>query len=158
MELETLRDLYVHELKDLYSGEQQLIKALPKMKKAARNRSLAAAFNQHLEQTKRQARRLEDILKRHILAGLLTAPWVREPWAQMGDDDRFFGALQELVAYAYGESTRIKQRRLLLFGTWRDIPARSPNGILAEVQDLLAKYRRLIEEQSHLPAHGGQAA
>ncbi|HEY4281509.1 MAG TPA: ferritin-like domain-containing protein [Chthoniobacterales bacterium] len=65
MELETLRDLYVHELKDLYSAEQQLVKALPKMKKAARNRSLAAAFNQHLEQTKRQAKRLEDILKRH---------------------------------------------------------------------------------------------
>ena len=65
MELETLRDLYVHELKDLYSGEQQLIKALPKMKKAARNRSLAAAFGQHLEQTKRQAKRLEQILKRH---------------------------------------------------------------------------------------------
>jgi ferritin-like metal-binding protein YciE len=65
MELETLRDLYVHELKDLYSAEQQLIKALPKMKKAARNRSLAAAFNQHFEQTKRQVRRLEEILKRH---------------------------------------------------------------------------------------------
>src|SRR3982750_267221 len=65
MELETLRDLYVHELKDLYSAEQQLIKALPKMKNAARNRSLSAAFNQHLEQTKRQAKRLEQILKRH---------------------------------------------------------------------------------------------
>src|SRR3954471_8108290 len=65
MELETLRDLYIHELKDLYSAEQQLIKALPKMKKAAKNRSLAAAFNQHFEQTKRQAKRLEQILKRH---------------------------------------------------------------------------------------------
>ena len=65
MELETLRDLYVHELKDLYSAEQQLIKALPKMKKAATNRSLSSAFNQHLEQTKRQAKRLEQILKRH---------------------------------------------------------------------------------------------
>jgi ferritin-like metal-binding protein YciE len=63
MELDTLRDLYVHELKDLYSAEQQLIKALPRMKKAAANRSLAAAFNQHLEQTKRQAKRLEQILK-----------------------------------------------------------------------------------------------
>jgi ferritin-like metal-binding protein YciE len=65
MELETLRDLYVHELKDLYSAEQQLIKALPKMRKAATNRGLATAFNQHLEQTKRQAKRLEQILKRH---------------------------------------------------------------------------------------------
>ncbi len=65
MELETLRDLYIHELKDLYSAENQLIKALPKMKKAARNRQLAAAFGQHLNQTKQQAKRLEQILKRH---------------------------------------------------------------------------------------------
>lgn len=65
MELETLRDLYVHELKDLYSAESQLTKALPKMAKAATNRQLAAAFRQHLEQTKRQAQRLQDILKSH---------------------------------------------------------------------------------------------
>jgi ferritin-like metal-binding protein YciE len=65
MELETLKDLYVHELKDLYSAENQLIKALPKMAKAANNRQLAAGFNQHLEQTKRHAKRLELILKSH---------------------------------------------------------------------------------------------
>ncbi len=63
MELETLKDLYVHELKDLYSAENQLIKALPKMAKAATNRQLSSAFRQHLEQTKRQAKRLEQILK-----------------------------------------------------------------------------------------------
>jgi ferritin-like metal-binding protein YciE len=65
MELETLRDLYVHELKDLLSAENQLIKALPKMRKAAKNRQLAAAFSQHHKQTKQQAKRLEQILKRH---------------------------------------------------------------------------------------------
>ena len=65
MDIETLRDLYVHELKDLYSAETQIIDALPKMKKAAKNRQLAAAFNQHLAQTKRQAKRLEQILKNH---------------------------------------------------------------------------------------------
>ncbi|MFN2507530.1 MAG: ferritin-like domain-containing protein [Chthoniobacterales bacterium] len=64
MELETLKDLYVHELKDLYSAEKQIIKALPKMAKAATNRQLASAFRQHLEQTKRQAKRLEDLLAR----------------------------------------------------------------------------------------------
>src|SRR3712207_3363100 len=63
MELETLRDLYIHELKDLYSAEQQLTKALPKMAKAASNRQLSSAFTRHNEQTKRQAKRLEDILK-----------------------------------------------------------------------------------------------
>ena len=63
MELQTLKDLYIHELKDLYSAENQLIKALPKMAKAAKNRQLASGFNQHLEQTKRHAKRLEQILK-----------------------------------------------------------------------------------------------
>ena len=90
-----------------------------------------------------------SLLTRHILAGLLDAPWVRESWAQIGDDDRFFAALDELVAYAYGESARVKQRRFLLFDTWRDIPARAPNGILEETQSLLSKYRTLVERQSH---------
>jgi ferritin-like metal-binding protein YciE len=63
MEMETLRDLYVHELKDLHSAEKQLTSALPKMAKAAKNRQLRAAFNQHLEQTKRQAKRLEKVLQ-----------------------------------------------------------------------------------------------
>src|SRR3954454_2973831 len=65
MELETLKDLYIHELKDLYSAEQQLIKALPKMAKAARNRQLSTAFNQHLAQTRKHADRLETVLRRH---------------------------------------------------------------------------------------------
>ena len=62
MKLQTLTDLYVHELKDLYSAEQQLIKALPKMAKAATNEELAAGFKEHLEQTKEHAQRLERVL------------------------------------------------------------------------------------------------
>jgi ferritin-like metal-binding protein YciE len=65
MQLETLKDLYIHELKDLYSAEQQLVKALPKMAKAARNKELAAGFQQHLEQTKGHTQRLEQILSSH---------------------------------------------------------------------------------------------
>jgi ferritin-like metal-binding protein YciE len=65
MRLETLRDLYIQELKDLYSAEKQIIKALPKMAKAAANRQLAAGFEEHLKQTKEHARRLEKILTSH---------------------------------------------------------------------------------------------
>lgn len=65
MELNTLQDLYIHELKDLYSAEKQLIKALPKMAKAATNEELAAGFKKHLEETKVHAERLEQILKSH---------------------------------------------------------------------------------------------
>ena len=65
MELQTLKDLYLHELKDLFSAEQQLVKALPKMAKAASNKELAAGFQEHLEQTRGHAQRLEQILSRH---------------------------------------------------------------------------------------------
>lgn len=62
MKLKTLKDLYIHELKDLYSAERQLIRALPKMEKAASDEKLAAGFREHLEQTKTHATRLEEIL------------------------------------------------------------------------------------------------
>ncbi len=65
MELETLKDLYIHELKDLYSAENQIIKALPKMAKAASDEKLVAGFKEHLEQTKEHVTRLEQILKSH---------------------------------------------------------------------------------------------
>jgi ferritin-like metal-binding protein YciE len=65
MELETLHDLYIHELKDLYSAETQIIKALPKMAKAATNPKLVAGFKTHLAETKEHATRLEKILKSH---------------------------------------------------------------------------------------------
>lgn len=65
MELETLKDLYIHELKDLYSAENQIIKALPKMAKAATHEKLVAGFEEHLEQTKKHAQRLEQILESH---------------------------------------------------------------------------------------------
>jgi ferritin-like metal-binding protein YciE len=65
MKLETLKDLYIHELKDLYSAEKQIIKALPKMAKAASNKQLATGFEEHFEQTKEHVTRLEKILTSH---------------------------------------------------------------------------------------------
>ena len=61
MKLTTLQDLFIHELKDLYSAETQLLKALPKMAKAASHEDLKAGFLEHLEQTKNHVARLEEI-------------------------------------------------------------------------------------------------
>src|SRR6187402_351337 len=61
MKLKTLEDLFVHELKDLYSAETQLVKALPKMAKAATHEDLKAGFEEHLKQTKAHVTRLEEI-------------------------------------------------------------------------------------------------
>src|ERR1051325_2612429 len=61
MKLNTLEDLLHHELKDLYSAENQRVKALPKMAKAATNEDLSAGFKEHLEQTKTHVERLNQI-------------------------------------------------------------------------------------------------
>jgi ferritin-like metal-binding protein YciE len=61
--INTLHDVYVEQLKDLYSAETQLIKALPKMAKAATSPDLAKGFEDHLEQTKEHAARLEQIFE-----------------------------------------------------------------------------------------------
>ena len=61
MEHKDLMELFVDELKDLYSAESQLIKALPKMAKAATSENLRGGFEHHLEQTKEHARRIEEI-------------------------------------------------------------------------------------------------
>ncbi|HMG12078.1 MAG TPA: ferritin-like domain-containing protein [Gemmatimonadaceae bacterium] len=61
MELNNLRALYIDELKDLYSAEKQLVKALPKMAKNATNPQLKQAFTDHLAETEDQVQRLEEI-------------------------------------------------------------------------------------------------
>ncbi len=55
---DNLKKLYVDELKDLFSAENQLLKALPKMAKAASSDELRAGFEEHLEQTKGHVQRL----------------------------------------------------------------------------------------------------
>lgn len=61
MKINTLEDLLVDELKDIYSAENQLIKTLPKMAKAAESKDLRTALEKHLEQTRVQVQRIEEI-------------------------------------------------------------------------------------------------
>jgi ferritin-like metal-binding protein YciE len=63
MSLSTLKDLLIEELKDLYSAENQLTKALPRLAKAAQSEELRAAFETHLEETEEHAARIEQIMK-----------------------------------------------------------------------------------------------
>jgi ferritin-like metal-binding protein YciE len=61
MKLDTLRNLYVSELRDLYNAENQLVKALPKMAKAAASDQLRDALKNHLKQTEEHVERLEQV-------------------------------------------------------------------------------------------------
>jgi len=81
------------------------------------------------------------LLEEHLLAGLVDGPWVRTDDVESGDDDKFFAVLQELVAYAFEEAVRIREKGRLWKWNWRDTPARSSRGILQQVQSLLQKYR-----------------
>ncbi len=64
MKFASLNDLYLQQLKDLHSAESQLIKALPKMAKAARNPDLKNAFIEHLEQTNGHLERLNQVAEK----------------------------------------------------------------------------------------------
>src|SRR3954462_8920186 len=63
MQLDSLEELFVSELKDLYGAENQLLKALPKMAKAAKSKPLQNAFNKHLKQTEGHVARLEKVIE-----------------------------------------------------------------------------------------------
>lgn len=64
MKLENLKKLYVHQLKDLYSAENQIIDAMPRMVEAAEDDDLKQAFKDHLKETKTQVKRLEKIFSK----------------------------------------------------------------------------------------------
>ena len=59
--MKTLKDLFEHEIKDLYSAEKQLVDALPKMVKAASDKKLHEAFSNHLDETKEQFESIQNI-------------------------------------------------------------------------------------------------
>jgi ferritin-like metal-binding protein YciE len=63
MEIDSLRKLYVEELKDIYSAEKQLLQALPRMAKKTKNQELRKGFEMHVEQTRMQLERLDKIFE-----------------------------------------------------------------------------------------------
>jgi ferritin-like metal-binding protein YciE len=63
MSLESLEELFVEELRDIYNGEKQILRALPKMAKAAESPELSNAFTKHLKETEGQVQRLEKIFQ-----------------------------------------------------------------------------------------------
>jgi ferritin-like metal-binding protein YciE len=109
--LATLDDLLVHELQDLYDAEQQIVKALPKMAKAASATELQSAFRRHLSETEAQVERLEQVFTilgipakgRHCdgMAGLLKegAKMIDEQAEPEVLDAALIGAAQKVEHY-----------------------------------------------------------
>jgi ferritin-like metal-binding protein YciE len=134
MKLNTLEDLLHHELKDLYSAENQLLKALPKMAKAATNAELKAGFEEHLEQTKGHVERLKKIgeqlgkgLTGHkckAMEGLV------EEGAEMIDEDA-----EDFVRDAglIGAAQRVEHYEMAGYGTARALATKLGHDDIAEI-------------------------
>ncbi len=119
---EGLRELYIDELKDLYNAENQLLKALPKMAKAASSDELRQGFEEHLEQTKGQVQRLEQIFQKlgespkgkkcKGMEGLI------EEGSEVIEED-FDGAVKD--AALIGAAQRVEHYEIAGYGTVRSI-------------------------------------
>jgi ferritin-like metal-binding protein YciE/gas vesicle protein len=111
MKLETLRKLYITQLRDIYDSENQILAAMPKMAAAASHQELKQAFNQHLAETKEQVNRLEKIFESlgespkgetcEATQGLIKE--AKEVLSASGDDDvidaGLIGAAQKVEHY-----------------------------------------------------------
>ena len=117
---DALKELYIDELKDLYSAENQLLKALPKMAKAATSEELSSAFTEHLEQTKGHVQRLEQIFemldenpKGKKCAGM--EGLVKEGAEMMGEDFED----EVMDAGLIGAAQRVEHYEIAAYGTVR---------------------------------------
>lgn len=118
MAIKTLVDLFIHDLSDIYSAEKQITRALPKMARAATDKTLKAAFEAHLEETRGQIERIDQLVEKteevrirrmkcHALEGLVEEAQeiIDEVEAGPVRDAGLIGAAQKVEHYeiaAYG--------------------------------------------------------
>ncbi|MFH8135455.1 ferritin-like domain-containing protein [Pantoea osteomyelitidis] len=112
MTVKTLKDLFIHDLSDVYSAEKQITRALPKMARAASDENLVAAFQQHLEETQGQIERLDELIEKtegiklkrmkcHALEGLVEEAQEIIDSVEKGEvrDQGLIGAAQKVEHY-----------------------------------------------------------
>jgi ferritin-like metal-binding protein YciE len=115
-----LKELYIDELKDLYSAENQLVKALPKLAKAAASDELRQGFEEHLEQTKGHVQRLEK-----IFAALDESPKGKKCKGMEGLIEEGSEVMEEdferslLDAALIGAAQRVEHYEIVAYGTVR---------------------------------------
>lgn len=126
MAIKTLVDLFIHDLSDVYSAEKQITRALPKMARASTDESLKAAFEAHLEETRGQIERLDQIVEKteelrirrmkcHALEGLVEEAQEIIDSVEAGPvrDAGLIGAAQKVEHYeiaTYGTLTAMAKR------------------------------------------------
>ncbi len=117
-DIKTLDDLFVHQLKDIYYAEKQLVKALPKMAEKATSPQLKQAFQSHLEETKGHVARVEQVFKMHgVEAKAVDCPAIdgiiKEAEAIAGD----VADKQVLDAAIIGAAQAVEHYEITRYGT-----------------------------------------
>ena len=138
-----LKELYVGELKDLYSAERQLVKALPKMAKGAASDELRDGFEEHLEQTKGHVQRLEQ-----IFAAMSESPKGKKCKGMQGlieegadaQDEDFEGNIMDAALIAAAQ--RVEHYEIAGYGTVRAMAQ-----VLGEEEHLSLLAQTLDEEK-----------
>ncbi len=134
MSTESLKELLIEELKDIYDAEKQLVKALPKMAKGAFDEELKAGLTSHLEETKEHVTRLERVFK------LLDAPAKGKTCPAMkGLIEEGAEALEEKEASSVrdaqiiGSAQRIEHYEMAAYGTVRTLAETLGEDEIAEI-------------------------
>ncbi len=168
MKLTTLEDLLHHELKDLFSAETQLVKALPEMAAAASNAELRRGFEQHLKETRRHVVRLEEVaaslgvsLGGHVckaMKGLIEEgrDLIHEDADADVRDAGLIGAAQRVEHYeiaGYGTARALASR--LGLETVVELLQQTLNEEKATDQKLTELARSMVNEAAAVPGQNG---
>lgn len=142
MSVENLRELLVDELKDLYSAEKQIVRALPKLAKAATNPELSKALLSHLEETKGQVERLEQIAE--LVGKKLTGKTCVGMKGVLGEGSEVLEDIDKGIirdAALIGASQRVEHYEMAGYGTARDFAK------LLGMSDVASLLEQTLEEE-----------
>jgi ferritin-like metal-binding protein YciE len=146
--IRTFEDLFIDELKDLYNAEQQLTRALPKMAKAASTPELKKAFETHLQETREQVRRLEQVFEEigapakgktcHAMKGLI------EEGKELLDE----GMENEVLdAGLIGAAQRVEHYEIAAYGTARTMAETLGHKKAVKLLDQTLKEEKAADEK-----------
>jgi ferritin-like metal-binding protein YciE len=142
MSVETLEELFIDELKDLYSAEKQIVRALPKLAKAASTPELQEALQSHLEETKGQVERLEQIAE--IVGKKLTGKTCAGMKGVLEEGSEVLEEVEQgnvRDAALIGASQRVEHYEMAGYGTARDFAK------LLGLEDVVELLERTLEEE-----------
>lgn len=165
MALRTLEDLFVKELKDLYSAEKQILKALPKMAKSASSEKLREGFEEHREQTEGHVERLEKIFEnlgkpsRGVKCAAMEG--ILEEGKELLEEDADEAVMDAALIAA---AQRVEHYEIAAYGTVRTLARMLGN---SEAEELLQqtldeekqtdeKLTELAESEVNVAAQGGE--